>query len=158
MVRDSIREFEDPVLLGESSSLSSEMNNLWSVPPGYIEYYNKRTGDIYYEDLMTCQQWYTALDAESRLYFYTEDKETGQMRSEWSLPATTSGLSHEVRRHVFSRTYQVLCNQIVGRSPPGEDNPLDKRSLKEGVLNWRLKHTKKWSVSCVLLTRYFPHI
>ena len=86
MVRDSIREFDDPSL---------------RVPPGYIQYYNKRTGDIYYEDLMTGQQWYTALDTDSRLYFYTEDTETGKMRSEWSLPATTSSLSNEVKFRVF---------------------------------------------------------
>ena len=98
MVRDSIREFDDPSLRGECPLYWDDLNSR-SVPPGYIEYYNKRTGDIYYEDLMTGQQWYTALDTDSRLYFYTEDTETGKMRSEWSLPATTSSLSNEVRIH-----------------------------------------------------------
>merc|ERR1711997_1241574 len=32
----------------------------------------------------------------------------------------------------------------------GLDN---RRFVKEGVLSWRLRDTKKWSVSCVLLTR-----
>ena len=63
------------------------------VPSGYVEYYNKKTGNIYYEDLMTGDQWYTALDTDSRLYFYTQTSETGEYRSEWSLPPSTSRLS-----------------------------------------------------------------
>ena len=45
------------------------------VPPGYVEYFTKRTGNIYYEDLNTGQKWFTALDGGSRLYFYTETEE-----------------------------------------------------------------------------------
>ena len=68
-----------------------------AVPPGYVEYYNKKTGNIYYEDLMTGQAWYTALDTHSRLYFYTEMTESGEYRSEWALPAVTSPLQDQVR-------------------------------------------------------------
>ena len=114
MVRDSIREIEDPELRGNISPEELRVFDISlpspPVPPGYVEYFTKRTGNIYYEDLASGQKWYTALDTESRLYFYTEVTETGEYRSEWSLPPLSSPLASEVH-HMWLP--QPGCYQVV---------------------------------------------
>jgi hypothetical protein len=52
------------------------------VPPiGYLEEYDPSKGHICYREAFTEVVWYTNLDAEGRLYFYTKDG-----KSEWNLP------------------------------------------------------------------------
>ena len=98
MVRNSIREIEDSELL---------------VPPGYVEYFTKRTGNIYYEDLNTGQKWFTALDGGSRLYFYTEREEgSGEFRSEWSLPPLSSPLACEVSSVLATSEHHMSLGAI----------------------------------------------
>ena len=43
-------------------------------------------GEMIYENVATGERWFTALDPESRLYFYSIDPDTLETRSEWSLP------------------------------------------------------------------------
>ena len=84
------------------------------VPAGYVEYFTKRTGNIYYEDLATGQKWYTALDSESRLYFYTWVTETGEYRSEWSLPPLSSPLATQVEsRSLLSIPQQHMLHCAI---------------------------------------------
>ena len=47
-------------------------------------------GDIHYENLSTGDRWFTALDQDSNLYFYTLDPDTKIARSEWALPSAQS--------------------------------------------------------------------
>ena len=43
-------------------------------------------GEMIYENVASGERWFTALDPESRLYFYSIDPDTLETRSEWSLP------------------------------------------------------------------------
>ena len=45
-------------------------------------------GEIIYEHSESGERWFTALDPEGRLYFYSIDPDTLETRSEWSLPAS----------------------------------------------------------------------
>ena len=54
------------------------------VPPiGYLEEFDSSSGHICYREAFSDDViWFTSLDSDGRLYFYTKDG-----RSEWSLPA-----------------------------------------------------------------------
>ncbi len=74
-------------------------------PIGYLEEYDPASGHIYYREAFTDNVWYTNLDADGRLYFYTKDgrwvvvfvfvcflahSTTSVRRSEWELPEIAS--------------------------------------------------------------------
>jgi len=126
-----------------------------TVPEGYIENHDT-SGHIYYENSQTKEKWYTALDKErdGSLYFYTHDHVTGMARSEWTLP--------KIHLTDFSdaTAEDEIPDSSIGphtfHSPvsPHSVNPLDNRKVvKEGVLSWRLKQDKKWSISCIVIYR-----
>ena len=78
-------------------------------------------GEMIYENVATGERWFTALDPESRLYFYSIDPDTLETRSEWSLPVPP--VSAEGRDKVGITTLHCTMGKsaradVQARNPP----------------------------------------
>ena len=78
------------------------------IPPlGYTEFYDKDTGLISYQDNVRDITWYTNLDKDGRLYFYTK---TG--RSEWELPSVPSNFDPKDKEPIQKVCFLTHLNSI----------------------------------------------